>query len=277
VTRRQFFLASAAAGGFAALDGRMIEPGWIDVTHKAVKLRLDLRGGSLRLLHLSDLHASAAVPIPLIENAIALGLAEKPDLVCLTGDYITIREEHPRAEYVRALRKLSAAVPTFAVLGNHDGGRWAAGDGGYPDHRVVDAILQESGIEVLHNRSREFSVRGQSITLVGVGDLWMQELHAVKAFAEVNSERNIVLLSHNPDSKAAVKGFPWDLMLSGHTHGGQVQLPLIGALYAPVRDRRYIEGLKPWGQRQIHVTRGVGSIDGVRFLCRPEVSLLTLV
>jgi hypothetical protein len=85
------------------------------------------------------------------------------------------------------------------------------------------------------------------------------------------------LLAHNPDSKDILGAYPWDLMLCGHTHGGQVRLPIVGPAFAPVRDKRYVEGLKPWNDRLIFVTRGVGNYVGVRFNCRPEVSLLNLV
>ena len=86
----------------------------------------------------------------------------------------------------------------------------------------------------------------------------------------------VVLLAHNPDSKDILGAYPWDLMLSGHTHGGQVIVPFDGPRFAPVEDKRYVAGLKPWGTRQIHVSRGVGNVGGVRFRCRPEVSLLSV-
>ena len=87
----------------------------------------------------------------------------------------------------------------------------------------------------------------------------------------------VVAMSHNPDTKELLAGYPWNLMLSGHTHGGQVIVPLYGPPIVPVRDLRYLEGLKPWGERLIHVTRGVGNLMGVRFGCRPEVAILELV
>jgi predicted MPP superfamily phosphohydrolase len=105
---------------------------------------------------------------------------------------------------------------------------------------------------------------------------WEWEIDAPRAFAGIDESRNVVLLSHNPDSKDALDAFPWHLMLCGHTHGGQVIVPLAGPIFAPVADKRYVAGLKPWGDRQIHVTRGVGNVGGVRFLCRPEASLLLL-
>ena len=276
MTRRQFFFSAGGAGFPLAYDGRFVEPNWFEVTRKPVRLSRPLQNGPIRLLHLSDLHASADVPISTIDRAIALGLTEKPDLICLTGDYITTREEHPHAEYVAALRRLSNAAPTFAVLGNHDGGRWSSEDRGYKDHRVVERILEDSGITLLHNRSVRLNVHDNPLCLAGVGDMWAHEIDAPRAFARVTEQDNIVLLSHNPDSKTRLDAFPWELMLSGHTHGGQVVFPVLGPVFAPVKDKRYVEGLKPWGARQIHVTRGVGSIRGVRFLCRPEVSMLLL-
>ena len=107
-----------------------------------------------------------------------------------------------------------------------------------------------------------------------MGDLWSGEIEAARAFSGVDPRAPTVLLAHNPDSKDELGAYPWDLMLSGHTHGGQVIVPFDGPRFAPVEDKRYVAGLKPWGTRQIHVTRGVGNIGGVRFRCRPEVSLV---
>jgi len=252
------------------------EPRWLEVTERQVRLaRVPVRR-SLRLLHLSDLHASFVVPLSLIQNAITLGLNQPPDLICLTGDFITFRHDFDSGEYVRALRRLSAVAPTFAVLGNHDGGNWARYRRGNPDHTFVERMLEESGVRLLHNRSERVTVRDEQLTLVGVGDLWSHEIDGHKAFASVRGAEAVILLSHNPDSKDKLDSFPWDLMLSGHTHGGQVIVPMEGVRYAPVVDKRYVAGLKPWGSRQIHVTRGVGNVGGVRFRCRPEVSSLII-
>lgn len=276
MTRRKLlaslFSTTVAAGAYPF----GIEPRWLERTEQRVILRRSNFASPIRLAHLSDLHASFIVPMSLIDKAATLAIESQPDVICVTGDFITYRDDFDATAYVRALRRLSAAAPTYAVLGNHDGGVWAADFFGYSDHRIVEKLLEESGIVLLHNRSVSVRVRDEGLTLVGVGDLQSAEIDGRRAFAGVTTNQPIVLLSHNPDSKIEVRAHPWNLMLSGHTHGGQVILPFLGPHYAPVRDKRYVAGLKPWRQRQIFVTRGVGSLGGVRFRCRPEVSLLLL-
>jgi predicted MPP superfamily phosphohydrolase len=252
-----------------------LEPRWLDLTRRGVKLATPA-GGPIRILHLSDLHASLLVPLSMIHRAITAGIAEKPDLICLTGDFITHRGDFRADEYSATLRRLSAAAPAYAVLGNHDGGEWAWRHHGNRSHKPVERILEDAGVELLHNRAMEAEVRGARVNLVGVGDLWSDEIDARRAFVNARPGLPTVLLAHNPDAKNDLRREPWDLMLSGHTHGGQVIVGFDGSRYAPVEDKRYIAGLKPWGSRMIHVTRGVGNIAGVRFRCRPEASVLAV-
>jgi predicted MPP superfamily phosphohydrolase len=272
-SRRKFVFSLLGASASAAAYPCYVEPRWLEVTHRRVRLHGAGGGKPVRLLHLSDLHASFVVPMSMIDHAITLGLAEKPDVICVTGDFITGREGFDPGAYIRALRRLSAFAPTFAVLGNHDGGRWARTHLGFADHRNVEQILDASGMELLHNRSVQFQRDGRTLRFVGVGDLWTDEIRAGRAFSGVGSSEPTIVLAHNPDSKDDLASCPWDLMLSGHTHGGQIRL-YDGSRYAPVHDKRYVSGLKPWGARQIHVSRGVGNIASVRFRCRPEATLL---
>jgi len=213
----------------------------------------------------------------MIDRAIDLGLAQRPDLVCITGDFVTHRSGFDAPALARSLRRLSTAAPAFAVLGNHDAGSWASDRRGDHTHKVVERILGDAGIHLLHNRAVAIEAAGRPLTLAGVGDLWSGETHSERAFAGLAPRGPVGLLSHNPDSKELLGRYPWHLMLCGHTHGGQVIVPFDGPRYAPVRDKRYVEGLRPWGSKQIHVSRGVGNIAGVRLNCRPEVSLLRLI
>ncbi len=279
LTRRRF-LASAGVGVMGVATGaaymRFIESGWLAVGRHQVPLALRSER-SLRLLHLSDLHASKVVSLDFIESALELGLSLKPDLICLTGDFVT-RQFGELERYARLLGRLSRAAPTFATFGNHDGGAWVGPRGGYASNRQVRELLAASGIALLHNSARAVAIAGESLRLVGVGDFWADEIDARAAFAAAPapSPTRTILLSHNPDSKDLVRAYPWDLMLCGHTHGGQLSLPLVGEPFAPVRDKRFVKGLHSWDGRWIHVTKGVGNVGGLRFNCRPEVSLLTL-
>lgn len=225
------------------------------------------------MLHLSDLHASWAVALSTIRTAISEGVRHQPDLVVLTGDFITHRDDFDSRAYVKVLSELSPH-PTFAVLGNHDGGSWSKARRGYDDHSLVERMLAEANITLMHNRSQYVTIRGRKLAIVGVGDLWSRELDAQRAFADAEPGAPTLLLSHNPDSKESVRSFQWDLMLSGHTHGGQVIVPFEGPRYAPVTDRRFVAGLHRWEDRRLYVTRGVGSLGSVRFMCRPEITIL---
>ena len=273
---RRAFVASMALGsvgwtGYAT----GVEPTWLDVGRHDVVTNIP--GPPLKLLHLGDFHASWCVSLDYIRQAIECGLRLKPDLICVTGDFITTTYGDFE-RYQRVLARLPAAAPTFACLGNHDGGAWARCHHGYKDTARVRDLVRQSGLELLHNQSRVLEVRGRKIALTGLGDCYAMEADPRQAFqspAPAGALR--IVLSHNPDTKVMVEPYSWDLMLSGHTHGGQLWLPLIGAPFAPVEDKRFIAGLYPWSSRWLHITKGVGNVHGIRFNCRPEVSLLTIV
>jgi predicted MPP superfamily phosphohydrolase len=275
LTRRKL-LSFIPVAGCAPAYAFGVEPNWLELTFHRVKLPCKRVTSGVRILQLSDFHASSVVPFSLIENAVAMGLETKPDVICLTGDFVTDASPFDEADYARILRRLSSAAPVFATLGNHDGGAWGDKVGGLKDTSRVRALLHASEIPLLHNRSEVLRVRDQSIRFAGVPDLWSERIAGDRAFADVPVDDPAILLAHNPDTKDVLANRPWDLMLSGHTHGGQVVLPIVGERFVPVRDKRFIAGLKQWNGRQVYVTRGVGNIDGVRVNCRPEVTVLDL-
>ncbi|MEZ5398272.1 MAG: phosphodiesterase YaeI [Bryobacteraceae bacterium] len=268
MTRRNFLLGAVAPIPAGAAWG-VTEARWLNVVHAALP---DAPARPIRLLHISDLHASVWVPRETIDSAIHQAETLRPDLICITGDFITRRTGFEPAVYREQLRRLARVAPAFATLGNHDGGVWSARRGGLADTSSVRALLAAAGIELLHNRNVTIGVDGRRLNLVGVGDLWSRQIDSRKAFA--GAAPDAVLLSHNPDSKDLVRGYPWRLMLSGHTHGGQLRVPVFGTPFAPVKDRRYVDGLREWEGRHIHVTRGVGNTLGMRWNCPPEINLL---
>lgn len=268
-------MGGAFAGASAYAYMRLWESGWIEVNRHHVPMVKTSR--PLRLLHLSDLHASRAVSLGYIQRALSVGLETKPDLICITGDFITWKYRQYDA-YAEVLRSLSDAAPTFACLGNHDGGFWANGTMklGMASSKPVRQMLQSAHIQLLHNRHEPIELTGQIFNIVGVGDAWNRECDPQQAYAGLDPNHPTILLSHNPDTKNQLAAYPWQLMLSGHTHGGQVYLPGLGAPLAPVKDKKYVRGLHQIQDRWLHITKGVGNLHGVRFNCRPEVSLLEI-
>ncbi len=279
ISRRKLLLGVGALGVLGAAYSRLLESSWLEVREVAIRLPRARLSAPLRILHLSDLHYSAVVPLALIEQAIRSGLQRRPELICVTGDFITAGEALDLKPYGALLRALPAAAPAVAVLGNHDGGSWSHPRGGPRDPNLITGMLEEAGFVVLHNASRVLEVAGSRIGVAGVADLWAGGCDPQAAFQGLQSEevQAIVALAHNPDTKDALEPHPWDLMLCGHTHGGQVVLPLLGPPIVPVRDRGFVSGLHAWKGRSIYTTRGVGSLYGIRFHCRPEVSLLDVL
>ena len=268
-------LAVLALGGVAYT--RWVEPSWLAVSRVEVKLGRGLPRHPLKLLHLSDLHASSAVSLEFIERAIRAGVELAPELICVTGDFVT-GEYEQLDRYADLLSMLPKCAPTFACLGNHDGGDWAERHGGYPTLGEISGLLSKSRIELLDVGTRSLRVGDWPIQMTGTSDLWAGGFAPDQAFARAKPVPDDVsiLLAHNPDTKDRVKSCAWDLMLSGHTHGGQCCLPLIGAPFVPVKDKRFVMGLHRWENRWLHITKGIGNLYGLRFNCRPEISLLTL-
>lgn len=278
-TRRRFLkimgggiLGAGALGAYI----RLVEPEWLETLEVEVPVSAE-PAAPIRILQISDLHLGEFVGLPYLRRACDMGLALKPDLICLTGDIVNARDH--RAEDVTALlATLARNAPTYVCLGNHDGGHWSGRWNGYGDTKALRAMIAPSGAKLLDNTSEILEVRGRKMAVLGFGDAWAGEFHPGKAFAPLRGRERLptVALVHNPDSKELLQGFAWDLLLCGHTHGGQCKLPLIGRPFASVRDTRFVQGLHRWENRWLHVTKGVGNLHGVRFNCRPDITLLHL-
>jgi hypothetical protein len=256
-----------------AIYARFVEPFWIEV--RRVDIPLDGLTAPIRVAHLSDWHTAPAV-YATIDRSIAETERAQPDLIFLTGDFVSATTGFDADWLVSRLHAVSRIAPTRAVLGNHDGGAWNAAYGDSDSTEAIRAVLKRARVPILDNECERFAIRGAAVQVVGVGDLWSGEMDGHAAFASADRSPPTILLSHNPDSKAPLAKFDWDLMLSGHTHGGQVVVPILGWNPAPVYDRRYLRGLYEWKGRRIYISRGVGSGFPMRFNARPDVSILDL-
>lgn len=234
----------------------------------------------LRILHLSDLHHSTIVPRALIERAVAMGLAERPDLVALTGDFVSTERLQPGsgiayAEPCAEALTAAASVPlgAFAVLGNHDYDT---------DPERVATSLATRGIRVLADENVLLERGGEHLRLAGVADLWRapgRDAAVARALEGAREDEPVIALAHNPDQFPELAAAGVSLTLSGHTHGGQVRLPGWGPLWVPSRfGARYAQGLVTEGGASLYVTRGVGTLGlPLRFACPAEVTILELV
>ena len=193
-----------------------------------------------------------------------------PTSSLLAGDYM-----HRRADYIAPgiaeLGKLRAPLGRFAVRGNHDNREF--------DAASSRAALAEAKMPDLNNTGVWLERGGARLRICGVGDLWTDYQDLAAALGDATTDDAVLLLSHNPDFVETIRDPRVGLVLSGHTHGGQVVVPGFGAPIVPSRyGQKYLHGLVQGPCSQVFVTRGVGTITPpVRFLCRPEVVLITLV
>ncbi|HIK43889.1 MAG TPA: metallophosphoesterase [Leptolyngbyaceae cyanobacterium M65_K2018_010] len=245
-----------------------------------------------RVAQLSDFHYDGLrLPTPLLEAAIALVNQLEVDLVALTGDYVT-HDAAPIFGLAAQLSHIRSRYGTVAVLGNHDNIRLGS-------RHTILGELNRAGIQALWNQVTY--PLGEDFPIVGLADFWSRDFAPRSIFQALSSTVPRLVLSHNPDSAAALTPWRVDLQLSGHTHGGQIRLPGVGPLPAltqslrhsvwsklplPSRYRRcakivhhweWAAGLHAVGSNRVYVNRGLGTYAPGRFRCPPEVTLLTLV
>jgi len=276
LTRRAFLKRTLAAGLGLGLAGagcgtyaRLLEPQWLDVEEVSVPLpRLPQALDGLTIAHLSDLHLGPYLGAAELAHAVEVVQRLSPQLVVITGDFVSRGGVWQREELLEPLAALQPPLGTFAVLGNHD--HWT--DAGW-----VAATAERWGITMLSNTARRLSDSASGLWLAGVDDIWVGAEDLERALTGIPEASCKLLLVHEPDfaDKAARSGI--DLQLSGHSHGGQVRLPLVGAPLLPLWGRKYPIGLQRAQDTWVYTNRGLGVIEPpVRFNCRPEVTLLTL-
>ncbi|MCX8204622.1 MAG: metallophosphoesterase [Candidatus Nezhaarchaeota archaeon] len=265
VTRRRFLALLGAAFAGCAIDA-LIEPALLlEVSH--VELRLDIEE-PLRILHVTDLHFGGGSPPSIYQVALDAVKTVEPSFIALTGDLISRAASASQA--VDFVAKLTSYAPIYAVPGNWE--YWSLGEGGV---RSFLSQLEGLGrVRTMVNDAEEVA----GIQVVGVDDPHLLRSDLDSALAKAGRGLK-VLLAHSPEIIRDAAGRV-DVVLAGHTHGGQVALPLIGPPYVPVRAeyRRYARGLFLEKGTYMYVCRGVGtSLVPLRFMCRPEVVIVDLL
>jgi predicted MPP superfamily phosphohydrolase len=272
--------------------GVLIAPRRFEVSEHQVPLRfLPSALAGLRVVHLTDLHVGPLFGRRAVKRVVALANACRPDVVVLTGDFASFRSLRFLAGATAELGELHARLGVFACVGNHD--HWEGVE-------AVCAALRDAGVTVLVNESARLA---DGLWLAGVDDRMSGAADPQKAVQGVPVGAAVVLLSHNPTILPEVAGYPW-LVLSGHTHGGQIALPILGARrtatlpgcrwvvrqyeglgvrvhggrFDAVATHRYPTGWYHDGQAVLYVSRGIGLNQTwpLRLNCPPEIACLTL-
>src|SRR4028119_44018 len=261
------------------------------VTIAIADLPASLQG--TKLVQLSDLHYDGLrLSEDLLAAAIEASNQAEPDLVVLTGDYVT-DDPAPINSLVQRLKHLQSRAGIYAVLGNHDLY--------YRRSRAqITDTLTSIGVRVLWNEI--VHPLGPGLPLVGLPDFWSREFNPAPVMNQLDGNTPCIVLSHNPDSAEPLQEWRVDLQLSGHTHGGQIVIPGLGPAdagfqmlqhYLPKSVQRRIpymkacarvvkhwewsQGLHQLGRNQLYINRGLGSYPPGRLFCPPEVTVITLV
>ena len=247
-----------------------------------------------KITQLSDLHYDGLLlSDELLIQAIEASNQINPDLVMLTGDFVT-RNPKPIHKLARWLQKLQSRAGIYAVLGNHDL------EFSYSRAEITDA-LTNVGIQVLWNQVAY--PLGKGLAIAGLPDFWSREFNPAPVMEQIDPNTPRIVLSHNPDSAEILQQWRVDLQLSGHTHGGQIVIPGVGSVptwiynsrdkipeflwpWIPflkgkwpkvVRHWEWAQGLHQVGKNYLYVNRGLGTFPPGRWNCPPEVTAITLV
>ena len=267
----RFALVAVAILFATSVYAQGVEPRWFAIKTIDVKLAgLDPAFEGYKIVQLTDLHArSAMMNRQQLEKVARLANQQQPDLIALTGDYITAGADKSEEMLANAFSQLKAKDGVVAVMGNHDRGE---------DSTPLERALAAGNIKLLNNAVHSIERQGSLLNIAGVDDVWLRRANLPQTIAQLPNTGANILLAHEPDfGDFAAASFRFELQLSGHSHGGQIVLPFAPRVTPPL-GKKYINGLYQIGVMQLYVSPGVGTTGPpkARFNCRPEISVIVL-
>ena len=267
---RRRFLMGVGAFTLAGASYSYFESGWIRLRRESIRMSNippAFKGKTFALL--ADIHHGPFISLNYIERVVAATNDLNPDAILLAGDYV-----HRDPMYIDpcfdVLANLKAPLGVFGVMGNHD--HWESTSN-------TRQAMRKSGIEEVSNSGVWVQANGDRLRIAGVDDLWEGKPDLNAALKDTREDESAILLSHNPDFVEGITDTRVGLVVSGHTHGGQIVLPIVGAPRVPSQfGQKYLHGLVKTKFTQVFVSRGVGTVTPpLRFCCRPEIVLLTII
>lgn len=292
---------------------RFIEPNLIlenTISLTLPQLPKELDG--LKILQFSDLHLRPDLSDAFLARLTRKILKHQPDIIVFTGDWLCYSHLDDPQRLKLFLNTLHAPFGCYSIFGNHDyaacvsinpNGDYDVLDGtpsslsvGFkrlfssirltkkitqkaadvPVHEKLIHLLQETPFQNLHNENRLLSIRGAHLNLVGVGEYILGRFHPEKAFKGYDERFPGIILSHNPDTAPALENYPGEIILSGHTHGGQLNLPWLWKKFTLMENMAYKQGLFKLKNKWLYVNRGIGSIMPFRWFAPPELLIVKL-
>lgn len=272
LTRRKFIRNGAflTAGAGLLSWSHFVEPEWIEVTQVQVPLpHLPKAFDGYRIAQASDIHIESGAMAEDWPGLAELISRQNADLICLTGDYVTEPANWQAKPLAEGFRRLRARDGVYAIMGNHD----------YFDGYIQSrAALRETGVKELDNEVRVLRRGRDELHLAGVADPWLGHGDIAQVAAQIPPDAAAILLAHEPDfADEARKTGRFGLQLSGHSHGGQIALPFLGAIHVPEYARKYPRGLYDLNGMALYTNRGLGTVGPPFRLCaRPEITVFTL-
>ncbi len=278
ISRRRFLKragGSVLGLGLTAIGGSAwitkIEPDLVEITHVTIPLpNLPASFDGMTLVQVSDWHLGQWMTLDRMLAIAGQANALQPDILVMTGDFLSIFLSTTYDDITQSIGAFTAREAVLAILGNHDHWTNAA--------RVTEAVGKAATVKLLLNEHVVFTRGNDSLYIAGVDDIWEKKHDLNRALDGIPANAALILLAHEPDyadEVALTKRV--GLQLSGHSHGGQVRLPFVGALATPYLGQKYDMGLYHIAGMTLYTNRGLGMVaPNVRFNCRPEITHFTL-
>ncbi|MEW4371563.1 metallophosphoesterase [Paenibacillus kandeliae] len=275
-SRRQFLKGSLAAGAALGLGGLSYtwigEPNWLEKVYISLDIpNLPPSLNGMRLVQFSDMHLGMGKNTSDLDKLADVIMGEKPDLLCFTGDMVDEYASELNGG-IDILKRMQAPLGKFAVLGNHDY---------LDDVLAVSEQMRQGGFQMLINENHVITRDDGVLAIAGLDDQLLGNPDIHKGAKGIPENACRILLMHEPDYADRIpEELQFGLQLSGHSHGGQIRVPLIGAVITPKGSRKYVMGGYKAGKEghlPLYVNRGIGMSQlPVRFMCRPELTIFTL-
>ncbi|MFZ3579676.1 metallophosphoesterase [Virgibacillus sp. DJP39] len=264
-------LAFLGLSGGTYYYAREIEPTLLDIQQETLtSVKLSPEFNNFKIVQFSDTHIGFHYSLQQLEKLVQTINNQNPDIIVFTGDLVDAPNNYNwNTTLIRILGSLEAEYGKYWIYGNHD-------HGGYGTN-IMRNVMDQSGFNLLQNQHTTIVKGEESFVLAGIDDVMLGNPNLGKTLQQADPSLFTILLAHEPDFALQTINYDVDVQLSGHSHGGQIRLPIIGHLYTPMYAQKYVKGKYQLNHLTLYVTKGIGTTRlPYRFLCKPDIYVYTL-